>query len=89
MARLITASESSALQVPTTAVFPDPRGGAGHPMAVFVLDHGHARLRPVQVRARNPRNAWIAEGLREGEVVIDYPGSTLADGARAQARAPR
>jgi HlyD family secretion protein len=80
--RIVVLSQAKALQVPVSAVFPRPEGG----MAVFVLDGGRAKLRPVELGARNGSQAWIGGGLAEGATVIVYPPATLSDGARAKAR---
>jgi HlyD family secretion protein len=55
-------------------------------MGVFVLEGGRARLRPVQVAARNGSLAWVRSGLAPGEVVIAYPPAAVVDGVRVQAR---
>jgi HlyD family secretion protein len=55
-------------------------------MGVFVLEGGRARLRAVQVTARNGSLAWVRAGLVPGEVVIAYPPPSVADGVRVQAR---
>jgi len=38
------------------------------------------------VQDRNADAAWIAQGLREGERVVLYPGAALADGQRVAER---
>lgn len=80
--RIVTRSEAKVLKVPVSAVFPRPEGGS----AVFVLDHGHARLQPVAVGARNGVEAWVQQGLAAGATVVVYPPPTLADGAAVKAR---
>ena len=91
--RIITRQEADVLRVPVSAVFPwsGPVGeGAAQDtaerMGVFVLEGGRARLRPVQVAARNGSLAWVRSGLAPGEVVIAYPPAAVADGVRVQAR---
>ncbi|MFO1272789.1 MAG: efflux RND transporter periplasmic adaptor subunit [Rubrivivax sp.] len=81
--RIVTRREEKALQVPVSAVFPRP-GGEGH--AVFVVDGGRARLRPVTVEARNGHEAWLRDGLAAGATVIVYPPANVADGVRVRAR---
>lgn len=80
--RIVVLSQTKAMQVPVSAVFPRPEGG----MAVFVLDGGRAKLAPVEVGARNGSQAWIQRGLAEGATVIVYPPAGLSDGARVKAR---
>ncbi len=82
--QVLLRAEPRALQVPVSAVFPRVGGEAGD--AVFVVEGGRARLRPVKVEARGGGQAWIAEGLREGETVIVYPPPAVADGVRVKAR---
>lgn len=91
--RILTRQEADVLRVPVSAVFPwsGPAGeGAAQEsaerMGVFVLEGGRARLRPVQVAARNGSLAWVRSGLAPGEVVIAYPPTAVADGVRVKAR---
>lgn len=86
--RIVTRNEPAAVRVPVSAVFPLPAGSAGTPAgsAVFVLDAGRARLRPVTIGGRNGSHAWIQQGLAAGDKVIVYPPATVQDGARVQAR---
>ncbi|HET9822066.1 MAG TPA: HlyD family efflux transporter periplasmic adaptor subunit [Burkholderiaceae bacterium] len=87
--RIVTRSEAAVLQVPVSAVFPRPGAvppGAAATHAVFRIEDGRARLRPVQLVARNGHAAWIAEGLAAGDAVIVYPPPAVADGARVRAR---
>ena len=69
------------------------RSGAAGPapdsadrMGVFVVEGSRARLRAVQVTARNGSLAWVRSGLAPGEMVIAYPPPAVADGVRVQAR---
>ncbi len=80
--RIVTLAVDKALLAPVSAVFPLPKGG----MAVFVVEQGHARLRPVRIGARNDSAAWISEGLAPGARVIVYPPAELRDGVRVQVR---
>jgi HlyD family secretion protein len=60
--------------------------GTADAMGVFVVEGGRARLRTVQVVARNGSLAWVRSGLVPGEVVIAYPPPTVADGVRVKPR---
>ena len=86
--RIVALARDEVLRVPVSAVFPrtqptdDPRA-----MAVFAVDAGRARLRPVVIGGRNGEYAWIVSGLRVGERVIVYPGDAVTDGIRVEARA--
>lgn len=84
--RVVTRSEPKALKVPVGAVFPQAAPATGS--AVFVIDGAHARLRPVQLVARNGAEAWIGQGLQAGERVLVYPPPAVADGARVRVREP-
>jgi HlyD family secretion protein len=90
--RIITRSEPRVLRVPVSALFPLPQAASASRQpssaeassAVFVYDQGRARLRPVNLGARNPNLAWVTQGLVDGERVIVYPPRTLSDGARVR-----
>jgi HlyD family secretion protein len=75
--RITVEAIEEALLVPVSALF---RRGGG--WAVFVVQDGAARERPVEVARRAARNAMVAGGLAAGETVILFPPSTLRDGAR-------
>ena len=92
--RILTRQEADVLRVPVSAVFPWPVPAPATPavqdaadrMGVFVVEGGRARLRAVQVSARNGSLAWVRAGLAPGEVVIAYPPPAVADGVRVKAR---
>jgi HlyD family secretion protein len=52
----------------------------GDDWAVFVVEGGTARLRTVQLGARNDTVAEVADGLEVGETAILHPSDTLEDG---------
>ena len=81
--QLLGLSQDQALKVPVSAVFPRTDADG---MAVFVLDHGRARLVPVVLGARNGTEAWVRSGLREGAQVIVYPPASVHDGAAVRVR---
>jgi len=90
--RIITRSVDHALMVPTSAVFPLPGdgkadGGDGA-TGVFVVQNGRARLRVVDVEARNGQDAWLRRGLQPGDTVIVYPPPEVRDGVRVALRMP-
>jgi HlyD family secretion protein len=80
--RIVTQQGERALLAPLGALFPRPEGG----MALFVVDGGRARLTPVELVARSLDAAWIKTGVEAGAVVVVYPPSGLADGARVRRR---
>lgn len=79
--RVLVQVVENAVKVPVSALFP-----VGARSALFVLDQGHARLREIEVAARNGIEAWIKSGLTPGTQVIVYPDTKLKDGDRVKAR---
>lgn len=79
--RVLVEVEENAVKVPVSALFP-----VGARSALFVLDQGHARLREIEVAARNGIEAWVKSGLTPGTQVIVYPDNKLKDGDRVKAR---
>jgi HlyD family secretion protein len=90
--RIVTRSVEQALTVPTSAVFPLPgdarADGTDGASGVFVVQDGRARLREVDVVARNSQDAWLRRGLQPGDTVIVYPPPEVRDGTRVAPRAP-
>lgn len=80
-ARIVVAAQDRALLVPSAALVRD-----GARWRVFVVEGGRARSREVELRERNADAAWLDGGVREGETVLLYPGSTMRDGQRVRAR---
>lgn len=72
-ANIVTREKPGALLVPTGAV----RDGA-----VFVVDGGRVRHRPVTLGIRGTRMAEVTAGLAEGERVAIAGSGTLIDGER-------
>ena len=79
--RIIIQEREDAVQVPAGSLF---RHGDG--WAVFSADNGRARIRPVEIGARNPATVEIAEGLAPGDHVISHPGDKIAEGVRVKPR---
>lgn len=79
--RLIVWDAEDALQVPQAALF---RQGDG--WAVFARDQGRARLVPVRIGRQAGGNAELLDGLTEGQMVVLYPASALAEGSAIVAR---
>lgn len=79
--RVLVQVVEQAVKVPVSALFP-----VGARAGLFVLDQGRARLREIEVAARNGVEAWVKSGLSPGTEVIVYPDSKLKDGARVQPR---
>jgi HlyD family secretion protein len=79
--RVVLWERSNVLKVPTSALF---RHGAD--WAVFVVDHGRARLKPVTVGERTGLEAQVLGGVTERDRVIVHPSDSVADGGRVEAR---
>jgi multidrug efflux pump subunit AcrA (membrane-fusion protein) len=63
------------LSVPGSALVGRPGG-----QAVFVVENGKVRLRPIQVAADGDERVAVASGLREGERVVSRGAERLRDG---------
>lgn len=81
--RLILWEAENLLQVPQAALF---RQGAD--WAVFVEAEGVARLKPVRIGRQTADQAEVLDGLAEGDRVVLYPDSALAEGTRIMPRTP-
>jgi HlyD family secretion protein len=81
--RVITNSVEPAVIVPLGALFPHGDG-----FALYTVEGGRARLRRVDVGARNGSDAWVRDGLAAGQQVIVYPPATVRDEQRVHVRQP-
>jgi HlyD family secretion protein len=79
-ARIVVWDRPDALVVPTGALFRHADG-----WAAFVVDQGHALLRPVQTGQRGVTDVEIVAGLQPGEHVVLHPSDKLASGAEVAA----
>jgi HlyD family secretion protein len=61
------------------------RGG----WAVFRIEHGRARLRPVRVGALTDQDAEVLSGLSTGDQLIEFPSDQVRDGARVRSTTQR
>jgi HlyD family secretion protein len=80
-ARIITWRGERVLVVPAAAVFRD----RDH-WAVYAIEDGRARLRPIEIGHRGRLDVEVAAGLGDGADVIVHPGDRVADGVRVQPR---
>jgi HlyD family secretion protein len=80
-ARITVSSQPDALLVPSAALVRD-----GERWRVFVVEAGKARARAVQIHDRNADLAWVQDGVKAGETVLLYPGSTVVDGQPIKVR---
>jgi HlyD family secretion protein len=83
-ASIITLAEPAATVVPNGALV-----RRGTVWQVYAIDAGRARIRVVEIAARNARIAWIRSGLSPGERVVVHPPVSLAEGMRIRALAGR
>ena len=77
--RMPSASASSALTVPGSALFRRDDG-----WAVFVVEGDRARLRPVRLGGRSGLLAEVLEGVEAGDAVIVHPDDAVDDGVRVR-----
>jgi HlyD family secretion protein len=79
--RIVEAQVADALTVPVGALFRSDDG-----WAVFVVENGRARIRPVMLGQRNQTESQVGQGLEEGQPVVLHPPDTLRDGVRVRER---
>lgn len=79
-ARIVIWSAPDVLKAPASALF---RRGEG--WAVFAVEEGRARIRPVKIGHRNPFEAEVLHGIAAGARVVKYPSNQLEDDARVRA----
>lgn len=79
--RIVVWEASDILKAPVSALF---RSGEG--WAVFVVQGGRARVRPVATGHRNTFEAEVTDGLAEGDVVLTHPSDRVADGTRIRVK---
>ena len=77
--RVVVWEQPSALTVATSSLF-----RTSGEWSVFVLEGDVLRRRTVRIGQRNEQAAEVLEGLREGDLVVAYPGESLADGTRVR-----
>lgn len=80
--RIVRWSEEAALLAPASALFRE--NGA---WSAFRVDAGIAHLVPVEIGHSDGVHTEVLGGLGEGDVVVLYPSSSLADGATVAERA--
>ena len=81
-ARIGIETRADALLVPNGALFRQ-----GDRWAVFVVETGRARARPVELGPRNGLVGVVLQGLAASEQVIVYPSDAVRDGVRISVRA--
>ena len=83
LVRIIVHEAPDALLVPLGALFRQ-----GEAWAVFIVERSRARVRMVEVGARNARHAEVVGGLAAGERVILHPSDRVLEGVRVVERRP-
>ncbi|WP_372422276.1 efflux RND transporter periplasmic adaptor subunit [Salinarimonas chemoclinalis] len=81
VARIVVWQEDGVLQVPLGALFRE-----GGDWAVFVVEDGVARVRPVTLGERTMRAAQVLSGLAPGETVILHASDRIVPGTAVAAR---
>ena len=77
--RIVVHREQDAIIAPAGALVRDDDG-----WAVFRVEGGRAKLRPVRVAMRGPSEALVREGLNENDELVVYPGDRVKDGGRVR-----
>ena len=54
--------------------------------AIFRIEEGRARLRPITVGAMTDKDAEVLRGLSQGDQVVVFPSDAVKDGVRVAAR---
>jgi HlyD family secretion protein len=75
--RVVVWADDRVTVVPTGALFRD-----GARWAVYRVEEGRARLRPVEIGVRNARLAEVVAGLEPADRVVLHPGDLVSDGTR-------
>jgi HlyD family secretion protein len=81
--RVFLRREEAALKIPLGAL---QRHAGG--WAVFRIESGSARLRPVGIGAVTDREAEVLSGLTKGDTLVVFPSDTVKDGVRVAVRKP-
>jgi HlyD family secretion protein len=80
-ARMTVWEAANVITVPASAVFQ-----RGDGWRVFVVDHGRARLRPVEIGHRTGASVEIVKGLTPGMKVVLFPSDRIEDRVAIRAR---
>jgi len=73
--------EDNVLSVPASSVFRRNKG-----WAVFAIVGGKAKLTPIKVGRRNPRQVQVLSGLEPNADVVLHPSDQVSDGVRVTKR---
>jgi HlyD family secretion protein len=78
--RVVLWSGDSVLTVPSSALF-----RRGDQWAVYRIEDGRARERPVRVGHESSTDSEILDGLAPGDLVIRHPTDRISDATRVRA----
>jgi HlyD family secretion protein len=81
-ARIVVWQGEGVMQAPVGALF-----RSGGRWATFVVDHGRARLKFVEVGHSDGHAMEIVGGLKDGDTVLVHANDKVADGVRIRIRA--
>jgi HlyD family secretion protein len=76
-ARIFTWRGTDVLTVPASAMFRN-RGQ----WAVYTIEEGRARLRPVEIGHQGRSDVEVKSGVRAGQAIVLHPGDRIHDGVR-------
>lgn len=79
--RIVVWESDQTIQVPQSALFRD-----GQAWAMFVVEHGRARLRHVVVGQNNEAYVQLTSGANVGERIVLHPNERIEEGTRVAAR---
>ena len=82
-ARFIVWEGVDVLQIPASALF---RHNGG--WAVYAVESGRAKLKPVETGQRAGLAAQVTSGLAAGETLINHPDDKISNGTRVKPRKP-
>lgn len=80
-ARFVVWEGDDVLQIPASSLFRHNNG-----WAVFTVEAGRAKLKPVQIGQRAGLTAQVLSGVTAGEKIISHPDDKVHDGVRVTPR---
>ncbi len=79
--RILLDRFENVLKVPAGSIF-----RVGSEWAVYRVENDRAKTVMIKILHRNNEEVVVGEGLKEGEVVVNFPGDLLKDGVRVKPR---
>lgn len=80
-ARFVIWEGNDVLQIPSSALFRLNQG-----WAIFVVENGHAKTRPVEIGQRAGLIVQVLSGIKADDQVITHPDDKIKDGGRVKLR---